>query len=360
MDYHRNNRDYGRDAEPERWGFFGTKSSKKRRNNIHQNTSRKHGEPKYNPINHHRARVLSAFMALLVAFVLALLCVFAGHKPGYLESANLFTVNTSTLGHFPIDDKCRQTPAGLSKRLSVGDTLSDSAYAAADQVSNIGNKATSASTAAGSKAIDILPDSVGNAIDAIEEKAGDLLKNIKSEFDNIKEKLDKASDSAACALKKEANELIDKATNATGFHQFYSVHVTNWCEGYYEGGSIANATFIPAKNVTRCSNAKRNNTFDLTDIVNKDLGSDLSIADLTKAIGNSWSKEISDHFQKAKGSLNAMVALYCVGIAWVGIGLLGVLVACFRYQTVTAAKWNMCFALVSHLVEYSVLMEILC
>ena len=351
MEHRQNGRDYAGDPQSERRGCFGTKSSKKRRNDIQQHTSQKHGEPKYDPIDHHRARVLSAFLALFIAFVLALVCVFAGHKPGYLESANLFTVNTSTLGHFPIDEKCRQTASGLSKRFELGNPVSEGTHAAADLVSQVGNKITSVATAAGSKATDIVPDSVEDDLHALGDKAGDLLKKIKSEFDDIKEKLDKATGSAACALKKEANELIDKAVNATGFHQFYSVHVTNWCEGYYKGGYIANSTFIPTKNVTKCSNAKRNNTFDLTDIVNKDLGSDLSIADLTKAIGNSWSKEISDHFQQVKGPLNAMVALYCIGIAWVGVGLLGVLVACFKYQTVTAAKWNMCFALVSHLAD---------
>lgn len=34
----------------------------------------------------------------LVAFIVSLLCVFAGNKPGYLENANLLTVNTSMLG----------------------------------------------------------------------------------------------------------------------------------------------------------------------------------------------------------------------------------------------------------------------
>ena len=351
MAYRQNDREYHGDSQSERRGCFGTKSSKKRRTNINQNTSRNSGEPKYDPIDHHRARALSAFLALFIAFVLALVCVFAGHKPGYLESANLFTVNTSTLGHFPIDEKCRQTSTGLSKRLEVGNPISEGIDAAAAQASHIENKVTSIAAASGSKATGILPDSIQDDLHSFGVKAGDLLKGIRSEFADIKEKLDKATGSAACALRKEANELIEKAVNATGFHQFYSVHVTNWCEGYYRGGYIANATFIPTKNVTKCSNAKRNNTFDLTDVVNKDLGSDLSIADLTKAIGNSWSKEISDHFQQAKGPLNAMVALYCIGIAWVGVGLLGVLVACFKYQTVTAAKWNMCFALVSHLLD---------
>ena len=34
-----------------------------------------------------------------VAFILSMLCIFAGSKPNYLESANMLTLNTSMLGH---------------------------------------------------------------------------------------------------------------------------------------------------------------------------------------------------------------------------------------------------------------------
>lgn len=47
-----------------------------------------------------------AFVPLLfsfVAFVLALLCVFAGSKRGYLENADLLTLNTSMLGRLTLN-----------------------------------------------------------------------------------------------------------------------------------------------------------------------------------------------------------------------------------------------------------------
>ena len=35
----------------------------------------------------------------LVAFILTLLCIFAGNKPGYLESANMVTVSPDVDDH---------------------------------------------------------------------------------------------------------------------------------------------------------------------------------------------------------------------------------------------------------------------
>lgn len=41
----------------------------------------------------------------LVAFILTLLCIFAGNKPGYLEGANMLTV-CSDLNRVSLDDFC--------------------------------------------------------------------------------------------------------------------------------------------------------------------------------------------------------------------------------------------------------------
>lgn len=40
---------------------------------------------------------------ILTAFILSMLCIFAGSKRGYLEDADLFTVNTSMLGRKTLD-----------------------------------------------------------------------------------------------------------------------------------------------------------------------------------------------------------------------------------------------------------------
>jgi hypothetical protein len=41
----------------------------------------------------------------LVAFILTLLCIFAGNKPGYLENANMLTVCSDMRG-YSLDGVC--------------------------------------------------------------------------------------------------------------------------------------------------------------------------------------------------------------------------------------------------------------
>lgn len=45
-----------------------------------------------------RPQAILPVLVTLVAFILSLLCIFAGDKSGYMEQANLYTLNTSMLG----------------------------------------------------------------------------------------------------------------------------------------------------------------------------------------------------------------------------------------------------------------------
>ncbi|KUJ10390.1 uncharacterized protein LY89DRAFT_787429 [Mollisia scopiformis] len=46
-----------------------------------------------------RLSALFPMACAIVAFVLSMLCLFAGHKPGFMEEYHIVTLNTSTLGH---------------------------------------------------------------------------------------------------------------------------------------------------------------------------------------------------------------------------------------------------------------------
>ncbi|PMD20083.1 hypothetical protein NA56DRAFT_704886 [Hyaloscypha hepaticicola] len=46
-----------------------------------------------------RLSALFPLACAIVAFVLSMLCLFAGHKPGFMEEYHIVTLNTSTLGH---------------------------------------------------------------------------------------------------------------------------------------------------------------------------------------------------------------------------------------------------------------------
>ncbi|KAF6224820.1 hypothetical protein HO133_010014 [Letharia lupina] len=50
-----------------------------------------------------RQWALVPLLFILTAFILSMLCIFAGSKRGYLEDADLFTLNTSMLGRTTLD-----------------------------------------------------------------------------------------------------------------------------------------------------------------------------------------------------------------------------------------------------------------
>lgn len=50
-----------------------------------------------------RRWALVPLLFILTAFILSMLCIFAGSKRGYLEDADLFTLNTSMLGRTTLD-----------------------------------------------------------------------------------------------------------------------------------------------------------------------------------------------------------------------------------------------------------------
>ncbi|KAH8804946.1 actin cortical patch SUR7/pH-response regulator pali [Xylogone sp. PMI_703] len=51
-----------------------------------------------------RFTALLPFACAVVAFILSMLCLFAGHKRGFMEDYHILTVNTSTLGHNLFND----------------------------------------------------------------------------------------------------------------------------------------------------------------------------------------------------------------------------------------------------------------
>ena len=57
-----------------------------------------------------RPYALVPLLLSFVAFILALLCVFAGSKRGYLENADLLTLNTSMLGRPALNTSKSHSP----------------------------------------------------------------------------------------------------------------------------------------------------------------------------------------------------------------------------------------------------------
>ncbi|MCJ1464501.1 hypothetical protein MMC07_003114 [Pseudocyphellaria aurata] len=192
-----------------------------------------------------------SLLSCFVAFVLSLLCIFAGSKSGYLENANLLTLNTSRLGQSIL-----QKPKGVD------------------------------------------PDSkLGQFVGAVEG---------------------------------EVNGLVADIAKQLHLHDFYSVHLLDYCEGFYTPSSVANNTVHPTKNVTHCSNRTASFHFNATKVIQDELKSDISLPDLD------WPSALEDGVGTAKLASKVMFVLYCLGVAATGLALVGIVVGIFARRRLMA------------------------
>ncbi|CAF9929599.1 MAG: hypothetical protein HETSPECPRED_007412 [Heterodermia speciosa] len=178
----------------------------------------------------------------LIAFILSLLCVFAGSKRGYLENGDLLTLNTSMLG-----------------RLTLNTSSSHSS----------------------------------------------LLNSIES------------------SIKGDINGLVADVAKKLNIHDFYSAHILDYCEGFYTPSAVANLTAHPSKNVTKCSNQTATFHFDPAKAIQDELKPGINLTDLK------WPSKVQDGLTAVKLASNVMFVLYCIGIAAIGVALIGALIGVF-------------------------------
>jgi len=136
-------------------------------------------------------------VASVGAFILVLLALLAGSRPGFMEEFDLIAFNTSALGHNLVDlgkDNDEPTPTGDSLCDGIGGLL--------------GKACTTATAAVGSVKSDVADkiNEVGNSI---------------------------------------ADELADRL----GIHEFYSLHPLTICEGDYSPNATAPGA---GRNVSEC------------------------------------------------------------------------------------------------------------
>jgi hypothetical protein len=123
-----------------------------------------------------RVSALFPMACAIVAVVLGILCLLAGHKPGFMEDYHIITLNTSTLGH----------------NLIATATTSSSPTATATSISSWFSS---------------------------------LTHNVTSDIEN---ELDKIGD-----------DIADKLSADLGIKQWYSLHIMDMCEGTYTPNATA-------------------------------------------------------------------------------------------------------------------------
>lgn len=102
-----------------------------------------------------------------------------------------------------------------------------------------------------------------------------------------------------------------------GVHDFYSVHVMSYCEGYFEpSASISLGNPHPKRKVTGCSNRTALFHFEPSEALSRDLDPGVNLS------GINWPDAIDDDFSVLEVTSKTMTVLYCIGTGATGVAVL--------------------------------------
>lgn len=153
--------------------------------------------------------MLSRFFVLLplvlsmVAFILSMLCLFAGHKEGFMEEYSVARLNTSMIGH------------------NVLDTDSDASSNDNDEDDGFFGKVT--------------------------DKWNEVKDDVKGKINDI------------------TGDVADKLADTIGISEWYSIHVMATCDGQYKPNATSPGAGYNVTNCTNSAPEKRFNLTEMLD-----------------------------------------------------------------------------------------------
>lgn len=153
--------------------------------------------------------MLSRFFVLLplvlsmVAFILSMLCLFAGHKEGFMEEYSVARLNTSMIGH------------------NVLDTDSDASSNDNDEDDGFFGKVT--------------------------DKWNEVKDDVKGKINDI------------------TGDVADKLADTIGISEWYSIHVMATCDGQYKPNATSPGAGYNVTNCTNSAPKKRFNLTEMLD-----------------------------------------------------------------------------------------------
>ncbi|KAK0946550.1 hypothetical protein LTR29_002018 [Friedmanniomyces endolithicus] len=130
-------------------------------------------------------------------------------------------------------------------------------------------------------------------------------------------------DNATNSVENAINQDVSSVARTLGIHDFYNVHVLDFCEGYYNPGPVPNTTLPRSqihRNVTSCSNRTAMYSFDPRTTLQQELNvsghSNVALSDLN------WPSNVDKALHALVIAQKATFVLYCVAIALVGVAML--------------------------------------
>ncbi|KAK1757822.1 actin cortical patch SUR7/pH-response regulator pali [Echria macrotheca] len=209
-------------------------------------------------------------VASLAAFILVLLALFSGSRPGFMESYDIISFNTSALGKNLLDrDPNEPTPT------SSGGGLCD------DLNGFLGRTCSSATAAAGS----------------IESDIANTLNDI-------------------------GNDIADELADRLGIHEFYSLHPLTICEGDFTPNATAPGA---GRNISECHHGFTDG-YNISSLLDHGLQVGrfrLTLADL------GFTKELQDPIDTLNSVLKAFTAILIVAVGFTGLSFLASVAALF-------------------------------
>ncbi|KAK5651504.1 hypothetical protein OQA88_11958 [Cercophora sp. LCS_1] len=207
----------------------------------------------------------------LAAFILVLLALLAGSRPGFMENYDVISFNTSALGQDVIlrQNKDPDEPTPTSGTLC-------------DKLDGILGRTCSSATA---------------AIDSLQSDIADVINDV-------------------------GNEIADELADRLGIHEFYSLHALTICEGDF----TPNATAPGAdRNVTECHKGFTNG-YNISAMLDRGLQLGpyrLTLNDL------GFTDDMQDAIDTLNTVLKAFTALLIVAVGFTGLSLLASVAALF-------------------------------
>ncbi|KAK0848888.1 hypothetical protein LTR03_005453 [Friedmanniomyces endolithicus] len=144
-------------------------------------------------------------------------------------------------------------------------------------------------------------------------------------------------DNATNSVENTIKQDISSVARTLGIHDFYNVHILDFCEGYYTPGPVPNTTLPRSqihRNVTSCSNRTAMYSFDPRTTLQQELnasghGND-ALSDLN------WPSDVDRGLHALVIAQKATFVLYCVAIALIGVATLLALASLFAEGRLSA------------------------
>lgn len=144
--------------------------------------------------------------------------------------------------------------------------------------------------------------------------------------------LDTLINDAESELGDLAGDVISDIASALNIPDFFSVHIMDYCQGMYE----PNATLAAvggksvSKNTTYCSPQNSLFHFNITEVVENALPSQISLGDIQ------WPSEVTDAQNLIRTASIAISILYILSVAFSGLAVIGALFGIFTNGRMSA------------------------